>query len=111
LSAALSDRVTLGWSTDPRADTLRAEKLSDEALAAEPGNADAHLVKALVYQNLNVTRLRTPPHPQWEAGIAEANAAIAINRNLAGAHAIIGYWRLFLGRAAEGFSEIETAMK
>ena len=37
--------------------------------------------------------------------------AIGIDRNLAGAYAISGYWRLFLGRAAEGFSGIETAMK
>jgi class 3 adenylate cyclase/TolB-like protein len=111
LSAALSDRVVAGWSSIPRSDAERAERLADEALSAEPGNAIAHFVKALVYQTLIVTKLRTPPGPEWEAGIAEADAATNLDRNFAGAHAISGYWRLFLGRAAEGFVGIETAMK
>jgi adenylate cyclase len=111
LSSAFADGVVFGWSADPRGNMVRAEKLVDEALAAEPDNASAHLVKGLIYQSLILAKLRTPPSPQWEAGIAEADAAIAINPNLAGAHAISSYWRLFLGRAAEGFSGVETAMK
>ena len=111
LSSAFADGVVFGWSADPRGNMLRAEKLADEALSAEPNNAFAHFVKALVYQSLILTKLKTPPQPQWEAGIAEADAAIGIDGNLAGAHAISGFWRQFLGRAADGFSGVETAMK
>jgi tetratricopeptide (TPR) repeat protein len=60
---------------------------------------------------LVITKVRMPPEPEWKAGIAEADAAIGLDPNLAGAHATSGYWRLFLGRAAEGFSGVETAMK
>jgi adenylate cyclase len=111
LSGAFADEVVFGWSADPRGNMLRAEKLADEALSAEPNNAFAHFVKALVYQSLILTKLKTPPGPQWEAGIAEADAAIGIDHNLAGAYPISTYWRLFLGRAAEGFSGVETAME
>jgi adenylate cyclase len=111
LSAALSDRVTFGWSADPRGEAARAETLIDEALAAEPDNAVAHLVKALAYQTVIISKLRTPAEPLWEAGIAEAETAVSLDRNLATAHAISTYWRLFLGRAAEGFSGLETAMR
>jgi adenylate cyclase len=111
LSSALSDRVTFGWSADPRGEATRAETLIDEALAAEPDNAVAHLVKALTYQTVIITKVRTPPEPLWEAGIAEAEKAVGLDRNLATAHAISTYWRLFLGRAAEGFSGLEAAMR
>jgi adenylate cyclase len=111
LSAALSDRVVFGWSADPRGDTERADKLADEALSAEPDSAFAHFVKALVYQPVILTKLRTPPQPLWEAAIGEAQAATDIDRNFAGAYAISGAWRQFLGRAAEGFTGVETAMR
>jgi hypothetical protein len=48
LSSAFADGVVFGWLADPRGDMVRAEKLVDEALSAEPDNASAHLVKALV---------------------------------------------------------------
>jgi TolB-like protein/tetratricopeptide (TPR) repeat protein len=111
LSGALSGRVSFGWTVDPRSDAERAEKLANEAVSAEPNNAFAHMIKAWAYETVVITKVRTPPEPQWEAGIAEADAAITLDPNLAGAHATSGYWRLFLGRAAEGFSGVETAMK
>jgi class 3 adenylate cyclase/TolB-like protein len=111
LSGALTEGVLFGFSADPPADALRAEKLADEALSAEPGNAYAHYVKAEVYQPLIITGLRRPPQPQWEAGIAEAETAISIDQNLAPAHTISGYWRVFLGRAAEGLAGVETAIR
>jgi hypothetical protein len=58
LSSAFADEVVFGWSADPRGNMLRAEKLTDEALSAEPDNATAHFVKA-VYQSLILTKLRT----------------------------------------------------
>jgi tetratricopeptide (TPR) repeat protein len=111
LAGALSDRVIFGWSANPRADAERAEKLADEAISAEPGNADAHLVKALVVSSLIMSGVRTPKEQQWRAAISEAEAARDINPNLALAHDRASFWRLFLGRAADGISGVETAMK
>ena len=82
LSAALSDRVTFGWSADPRGEAARAETLIDEALAAEPDNAVAHLVKALAYQTVIISKRRTPAEPLWEAGspkLRRRRASIAIS--------------------------------
>jgi TolB-like protein/class 3 adenylate cyclase len=111
LSATLAGGIMGGLSADPRADALRAEKLADEAVSAEPGNAYAHYVKSTIYEPLVVTGLRRPPQPQWELGIAEADTAIDIDRNLAPAHQISGYWRIFLGRAGEGLTGVETAIR
>jgi adenylate cyclase len=111
LSAVLTEGIMLGFSADARGDAMRAEKLADEALSAEPGNAYAHYVKAYVQQPLIITGLRRPPAPQWESGIAEADTAISIDRNLAPAHEISGYWRVFLGRAGEGIAGVETAIR
>jgi tetratricopeptide (TPR) repeat protein len=111
LSATLAGGIMAGLSADPRADSLRAEKLADEAVSAEPGNAYAHYVKSTVYEPLVVAGLRRPLQPQWEAGIAEADTAIDIDRNLAPAHQISGYWRVFLGRAGEGLTGVETAIR
>jgi len=45
LSTAFGLAVIFGWSADPRADAELAEKLANEALAAETDNAAAHSVK------------------------------------------------------------------
>jgi adenylate cyclase len=111
LSASFADRVVFGSSADPRADAARAEKLADEALSEEPDNARAHEIKAYVYQALVLARGDAPSDPLWEAGIAEADAAVQLDRNLANAHANRGWYRLFLGRAAEAFAGAETAMR
>jgi adenylate cyclase len=112
LAGELSTAVNLYYtSANPRADAERAEKVVNEALSAEPDNAQAHEVKALVYQALVLTRGNAPSDPLWGAGIAEADTAGQIDRNFAGAHQTSGWDRLFLGRAAEAFSGVETAMK
>jgi adenylate cyclase len=48
---------------------------------------------------------------QWSQAIAEADAAIADDPNNAEAHAARSFWKLFLGRAEEGFSGLETAFR
>ena len=48
---------------------------------------------------------------QWETLIAEAEAAISDDRNLADAYANLGFNKVFLGRASEGFTGIETALR
>jgi adenylate cyclase len=111
LASALTGAVTNGWSAAPRSDAERAEKLADETLSEEPGNEGPHVVKSYVYQALVLTRGNAPSDPLWQAGIAEADAAAEINRNNPDAHNNSGWYRLFLGRAAEAFDAVETAMK
>ena len=45
------------------------------------------------------------------AAIAEAEIAIAQNRNNARAYADIGFWSLFVGRSRDGFANIEKAFQ
>jgi adenylate cyclase len=112
LAGELTAGVNLYFtSANPRADAERAETLINEALSTEPDNSLAHEVKALVYQALALTRGNAPSDPLWEAAIAEADTAVELDRNNAGAHASRGWNRLFLGRAAEAFAGVETAMK
>jgi adenylate cyclase len=108
--AVFNNVILFGSNAGARADAERAEKLVNEALSAEPDNAVAHVAKAYVYRALVLTRGDAPSDPLWEAGIAEAEAAVAIDRNNASGHAIRGWYRLFLGHAAEAFAGIETAM-
>jgi adenylate cyclase len=82
-------------------DADRADALASQALSAHPDNAEAHYAKAW---SLNVKR-------QYDAAIAEAEAAIADDRNLAAAHAYAGFWNIYLGHAAEGFTGVETALR
>ena len=48
---------------------------------------------------------------QYSQGIAEADAAIAADPNNAWAHAFAGFWKLYLGRAEDGFPGLETAFR
>jgi adenylate cyclase len=85
-----------------RADEVeRADSLVSRVLSDEPDNAMAHVVKSQVYFG----------KAQFDAAIAEANAAIADNRNLPDAHARAGFYEIFVGRSAEAFQEIETALR
>jgi adenylate cyclase len=79
----------------------RAVALASRALLAHPDNAEAHNAKALSLREKG----------QIDAAIAEAEAAIAVDRNDALAYAIAGFSKLYIGRAAEGFSGLETALR
>jgi class 3 adenylate cyclase/TolB-like protein/tetratricopeptide (TPR) repeat protein len=113
LAQALADRVGGSWSPDAQTDVDKAEKLVDEALAAQPDSALAHLAKALTYNAAAIasSKDRTPSEHQFENAIAEADAARELDRNLAGAYAMSGLWKMLVGRAEEGFSGVETAIR
>jgi TolB-like protein/class 3 adenylate cyclase/Tfp pilus assembly protein PilF len=111
LAGELGGAVINLWSANPQADAERAEKLANEALTADPENALVHLTKAFVYQASVLTRGNAPSDPLWEAGIAEADAAVELDRNFAYPQQTRGWYRLFLGRAAEAFAGVEAAMK
>ena len=94
LAQTLVDRVTFLHSDDPKSDIARAEDWAERAVVAEPDNSAAHMAKAWVFFAKR----------QWPQAIAEADAAIAADPNNAEAHAPRGFWKLYLGRAEDGFS-------
>lgn len=78
-----------------------AESASTEALARDPKHPIAHLVLGSVY-------IFTGRASQ---GIAECERALALNRNVATAHAFIGFAKLLLGRPAETEAHIVEALR
>jgi tetratricopeptide (TPR) repeat protein len=48
---------------------------------------------------------------KWDAAILEGENARDADRNLAVAHGFLGMWHAYVGRAGDGFSEVETAIK
>jgi tetratricopeptide (TPR) repeat protein len=101
LAQTLRLRTSFFLSNDPKSDLARAEDLVERAIVAEPHNSSAHYAKAYVFFAKR----------QWPQAIAEADAAIADNPNNAQAHAIRGFFEMFLGRAEDGFSGLETALR
>ena len=75
--------------------------LTLKALAAEPGNATAHYCLGLI-----LLFSRTP-----EQAIAELERALSLDRNLAFAHAQIGFAKAVLGRAEETEAHVLEAMR
>jgi adenylate cyclase len=101
LANALIDRVVDQWSEDPAGDVARADKASDAALGLQPDDSWAHSSKAFV---LFAER-------QWKPAIAQAEAAIALDRNNARNHAFAGFWKMFLGQSEDGFAGVEAAFR
>jgi adenylate cyclase len=101
LAQTLVDRTEFLHSDDPKSDIARAEDWAERAVVAEPSYSATHIAKARVFQAKR----------QYPQAIAEADAAIADNPNNAEAHAYRGFWKLYLGRAEDGFSGLETAFR
>jgi adenylate cyclase len=101
LSLALSDRAQDFADDNAAGDLARAEQAVDAALAIQSDNSVAHLTKSGVYLGKH----------QWGPAIAEADKAIADDRNNASAHAQAGFYKMFLGHAEDGFADVETALR
>jgi adenylate cyclase len=101
LSWALADRANNFADDAAAADIAHAEKAVDAALVIQPDSSAAHLQKSYVYQVKH----------QWGPAIAEAEKAIADDRNNPGALAQAGFYKMFLGRAEDGFAGVETALR
>src|SRR5580700_2273547 len=101
LANALIDRVVDQWSEDPAGDIARADKASDAALALQPDDSGAHSSKAWVFF----------AERQWGPAVAQAEAAIALDRNNPRNHAWASFWKMFLGHSEDGFAGIETALR
>jgi TolB-like protein/class 3 adenylate cyclase/Flp pilus assembly protein TadD len=88
--------------TDDRVARLTAaETVSIEVLSLAPTQAVAHLVLGLVQILTN----------RASQGIAECERALALDRNLATAHAFMGYAKIGLGRAEETEAHILEALR
>ena len=94
LANALIDRVVDHWSDDPAGDIARADRASDAALALQPDNSWAHSSKAWVFFAKR----------QWESAVAQAEAAIALDRNNARNRAFASFWKMFLGDSEGGLA-------
>jgi tetratricopeptide (TPR) repeat protein len=47
----------------------------------------------------------------WTSALREAERAIEDDRNNPMAHAYAGYWKMHLGRSADGVADVETALR
>jgi adenylate cyclase len=101
LNDALTERLDDDFSDDRAGDIARAEEAIDRALNLEPNNSLAHLEKSQFY---DATR-------QWGLAIAEAEKAIADDRNNASAYAFAGFDKMYLGHAEDAFAGVETALR
>ena len=87
---------------DDRAERLAAaEAALMKALSLAPDHARAHNCLGCV---LGVTN-------RAEQGIAECERALAIDRNLAPAHAVIGARKMYVGRAEETEAHVQEALR
>ena len=88
--------------SDDRAERLAAaEAAAVKAVSLAPDRAMAHFVMGTV---VGVTK-------SAQHGIAECERALAIDPNLASAHAGIGAFKMFIGRAEETESHVQEALR
>ena len=78
-----------------------AEAAATKALSLAPDHALAHLSLGMVLGFTN----------RAAQGIPEYERALALDRNLAGAHALIGQNKLFIGRAGETEAHVLEALR
>ena len=93
--------ATFLFPDDRAARLAAAEAASTKAISLVPEHALAHLCFGCV---LGVTN-------RAEQGIAECEHALAINRNLAAAHALIGIFKAHVGRAEETEAYVQEALR
>jgi adenylate cyclase len=100
LATQLTGRVLDNMTDTAAADTLRAEGLAGQALAASPHNYLAHYAKGQV---LRAQR-------RYEEAIPEYETVLASNRNSVGAYAL-GQCKLFAGSIEETIPLVEQAVR
>jgi tetratricopeptide (TPR) repeat protein len=89
-------------ATDNRAAQFAAaEAALTKALSLAPQHAFAH-------QCLGYVQIQTNRALQ---GIAECERALALDRNLAGAHAMIGFAKSLIGRGEETEAHVQEALR
>jgi tetratricopeptide (TPR) repeat protein len=100
--AQVDANVAVGLSTNDRvARFAAAEAATTKALSLAPDNALAHLSMGMVLGFTNRT----------VQSIAEYERALALNQNLAGAHALIGQSKILIGRGEETEAHVQEALR
>jgi tetratricopeptide (TPR) repeat protein len=100
--AQVDANVAVGLSTNDRAARFAsAEAAATKALSLAPDNALAHLSMGMVLGFTN----------RAVQSIAEYERALALDRNLAGAHALIGQSKLLIGRGEETEAHVQEALR
>jgi TolB-like protein/class 3 adenylate cyclase len=100
--AEVEVNFAISLSTSDRAGRFAAaEAAAAKALSLAPDHALAHLCMGMVLGFTN----------RAAQGIAEYERALALDRNLAGAHALIGQNKLFIGRAEESEAHVLEALR
>ena len=94
--------LAISLSTDDKAAQFAAaEAAATRALSLAPDHALAHLSLGMVLGFTN----------RAAQGIAEYERALALDRNMAGAHSLIGQNKLFIGRAEETEAHVLEALR
>jgi TolB-like protein/class 3 adenylate cyclase/Tfp pilus assembly protein PilF len=88
-------------TNDKAARFAAAEAAATKALSLAPDHALAHLTLGMVLGFTN----------RAAQGIAEYERALALDRNMAGAHSLIGQNKLFIGRAEESEAHVLEALR
>ena len=103
IGSAAADFVTGAslFVTDPKAAFATAEVKLTKALSSVPDHARGHML-------LGIVDMWTKRAAE---GIAECEHALALDRNLAAAHAFIGQGKIFIGRAEETEAHIAEAVR
>jgi TolB-like protein/class 3 adenylate cyclase/Tfp pilus assembly protein PilF len=91
----------LSFVTDPAAAFAAAEAKLSKALSSVPDHARGHAMLGSVY----IWTKRA------EEGIAECEHALALDRNLAPAHTVIGLGKMFVGCAEETEAHVAEALR
>ena len=103
VGSARADVVAGGtlFVTDPTAAFAAAEAKLTKALSSVPDHALGHM-------NLGVVDIHTKRAAE---GIAECEHALALDRNLASAHAIMGFGKIYIGLAEETEAHVGEALR
>jgi TolB-like protein len=103
VGSASADTVAsaLLFATDPVAALMAAEAKLTKALSSVPDHARAHMFLGFV----DILTKRAGE------GIAECEHALELDRNLAHAHATIGFGKIYVGRAKEPEAHIIEALR
>jgi adenylate cyclase len=101
LAIVLTARVMNGWADTPVADIARAERLTEQALAAAPASPLAHVAKGQV---------RRAQHRYGDA-LREYEAALAVNPNWVFLLYNVGQCKLYTGEIDEVIPLEEKALR
>jgi TolB-like protein/tetratricopeptide (TPR) repeat protein len=100
--AQVDANLAISLSMDDKAARFAAaEAAATKALSLAPDHALAHLTLGMVLGFTN----------RAAQGIAEYERALALDRNMAGAHALIGQNKLFIGLAEETEAHVVEALR